>query len=80
MLAWIAAIWAAIKGGAIYLGIGALAVVIFLIRKSGADAEKLKQTQADLKAARTIAKERAEASGQSDAALNKEITRWTRKE
>lgn len=61
------------------LGAFALAVAAAFLRKSGADAEKLKQAQADVKAATTIGKARAEARGKSDEALDKEVDRWTRK-
>ncbi len=62
-------------------GIGAilLAVAIAFIRKSGADAEKLKQAKADIKAANTISEKRTEARGSSDAQLDERIARWTRK-
>lgn len=62
-------------------GIGAaiLAVAVAIIRQSGADHEKLKQAQADVKAATTIGKARAEARSASDAELNKEVDKWTRK-
>ncbi len=56
-----------------------LAVAVALIRKSGADAEKLKQAKADIKASSEIAKQRAKARGSSDEQLDKDLDRWTRK-
>ena len=56
-----------------------LAIAVAFIRKSGADAEKLKQAKADIKASSEIAKQRAKARGASDDQLDKEIDRWTRK-
>ncbi len=65
----------------IIYGIGAflLAIAVAVIRKSGADAEKLKQAQADVKAATTIGKARADARSKSDEELDKELDKWTRK-
>lgn len=60
------------------LGAALLAVAVAVIRQSGADAEKLKQAKADVKAATTIGKARAEARGKSDEELDKEVDRWTR--
>lgn len=60
-------------------GIALLAVAVAFIRKSGADAEKLKQAKADVKAASTIAQKRTEARGKSDEELDKEVDRWSRK-
>lgn len=60
-------------------GVAALAVAVALIRQSGADAEKMKQAKADLKAASTIGAARSEARGKSDADLDKEVDKWTRK-
>ena len=62
-------------------GIGAaiLAVAVAVIRQSGADAEKLKQAQADVKAATTIGKARADARSSSDDELNKKVDKWSRK-
>jgi hypothetical protein len=57
----------------------ALAVLVFIIRKSGADAVRLQQAKADIKAAQTIAKEKTKARGASDAQLDKDLDRWTRK-
>ena len=61
------------------LGVTAVAAAYLFIRKSGADAERLKQAQAGMKAASTISKNRTEAGGKSDDKLNKEVDRWTRK-
>lgn len=76
-------IWDAIKGKIkLWLAIAApivLAIAVAMIRKSGGDAERTKQAQADLRAANTVAAERAGAKGLSDDALNKEVDRWTRK-
>lgn len=55
-----------------------LAIAVAFIRQSGADAEKLKQAKADVKAASTIGQKRAEARGASDAALNRKVDEWTR--
>ena len=62
-------------------GIGAaiLAIAVAVIRQSGADAEKLKQAQADVKAATTIGKTRAEARSSSDDELNQKVDKWSRK-
>lgn len=62
-------------------GIGAaiLAIAVAVIRQSGADAEKLKQAQADVKAATTIGKARADARSSSDDELNKKVDKWSRK-
>ena len=61
-------------------GIGAalLAAAVFFIRKLGADAERMRQAKADMKAASTVATARAEAKAASDEALNRETDRWTR--
>ena len=62
-------------------GIGAalLAAAVFFIRQSGANAERMKQAKADLKAASTIGKQRADAAAASDRALDQEVDKWTRK-
>lgn len=62
-------------------GIGAaiLAIAVAVIRQSGADQEKLKQAQADVKAATTIGKARAEARASSDDELNQKVDKWSRK-
>ena len=62
-------------------GIGAaiLAIAVAIIRQSGADQEKLKQAQADVKAATTIGKARAEARASSDYELNQKVDKWSRK-
>lgn len=60
------------------LGVGALVIAAALLRKSGADAEKLKQAKADAKAATTIGQKRAEAKAASDAELEKKVDKWTR--
>lgn len=61
-------------------GIGAalLAAAVFFIRQSGANAERMKQAKADLKAASTIGNARASAKAASDDALNGEVDKWTR--
>ncbi len=61
------------------LGVAAAAAAYFFIRQSGADAEKAKQANRDLKAASTIGKARAEARSSTDAELDKEVDRWTRR-
>lgn len=68
-----------IKGGALWAGAAFIAVAIFLIRKAGADAERLKVAQADVRAAREVQKARTKAHGASDAELNKGVDKWTRK-
>lgn len=60
------------------IGAAALAVAVFFIRQSGADAEKLKQAKADAKAASTVGKARADARAASDKALDEKVDRWTR--
>lgn len=55
-----------------------LGAVVFLIRKSSADAERAKQAKADLRAAGTIGNARASAKAASDDALNGEVDKWTR--
>lgn len=75
VLAWLSG---NLRIAAYFAGVALLAVVAFFIRKSGADAERLKQAKADIKASSTIARERARARGESDAALDKEVDRWTR--
>lgn len=76
-------IWATIKGKIqLWLALGGavlVAIAVVMIRKSGGDAERAKQAQADLHAANTIAAERAAATGLSEDALNKEVDRWSRK-
>lgn len=61
-----------------FLIVGAVATVAWLIRRSGADAERLRQAQADLKAASTIARERTEARGRTDSEIDREVDRWSR--
>lgn len=56
-----------------------ISIAIWFIRKSGADAERLKQVKADVKAAQTVAKARNDAKGASDADLDKKVDKWTRK-
>lgn len=75
----IGALFSTLKGWLLAAGGIALAVAVFFIRKSGADAERAKQAQADLKAEKVVRKARAEARGKSDEALDKEVDRWTRK-
>lgn len=77
------ALWNAITGKLkLWLAIAApivIALAVAMIRKSGGDAERAKQAQADLKAANTVAQERAAARGASDDALDKEVDRWTKR-
>lgn len=75
----IAALLGTLKGWLLAAGGIALAVAVFFIRKSGADAERAKQAQADIKAEKIVRKARTEASGYSDVNLEKEKNRWTRK-
>ena len=68
-----------LKGWALWAGAAAIAAAIWFIRKGGADAERLKQAKADVKAAQEVSKARAKAKGASDADVDKELGRWTRK-
>lgn len=76
-------IWSAITGRLkLWLAIAVPIVIgtaVLMIRKSGGDAERAKQAQADLKAANTVATERAASRAASDDELDKEIERWTRR-
>lgn len=62
------------------LGVAVLAIAVALIRKSGADAERLRQAQADAKAASTINQKRTEARQASDPELDARLGRWTRED
>lgn len=79
MMGWIGIALGALKGWAMLAGVAALAVIVFLIRQAGVDAERAKQMKADLKAAAEIQKSRTKARSASDAELDTEIDRWTRK-
>jgi hypothetical protein len=61
------------------IGAAILAIAVAVIRQSGADAEKLKQAQDDVKAATTIGKARADARSSSDDELNQKVDKWSRK-
>lgn len=69
-----------LKAAAAAIAAATLGVVIFLIRKSGADAERLRQTQEQLKSARTVSEERSKARAKSDEELDKEVDKWTRRD
>jgi len=56
-----------------------ISLAIWFIRKGGADAERLKQAKADVKAAQTVAKARTAARGASDDDLNEKVDKWTRR-
>lgn len=73
------AIFSALKGWLLAAGGIALAIAVYLIRKSGADAERAKEAQADLKAEKIVRKARTDARGSSDAEIDKEVDRWTRR-
>ena len=75
----IGAVFATLKGWLLAAGGIALAVAVFFIHKAGADAERAKQAQADLKAEKIVRKARTEARSSNDAELDKEVDRWTRK-
>lgn len=75
----IGTILAAVKSWLWVAGIAVLAVAVALIRKSGADAERLHNAQLDVKASRTVQAAKTEAHGASDAALNAEVDKWSRK-
>lgn len=68
-----------LKGWLAAIAIGLVAVAVYFIRKSGGDAERAQQAQADLKAANTVAVKRDGAKAATDADLNKKVDRWTRK-
>jgi len=76
-------LWSAITGRLkLWLAIAVPIVIgaaVLMILKSGGDAERAKRAQADLKAANTVATERAAARAASDDELDKEIERWTRR-
>ncbi len=80
-MSWLWKILGGLNPKAWVYGLGAmiLAVAVAVIRQSGADAEKLKQAQADVKAATTIGKARAEARVSSDEELDKKVDKWTRR-
>lgn len=55
-----------------------VAIAVAMIRKSGGDAERAKQAQADLHAANTVATKRTAAQTSSDNDLDKAVDRWTK--
>lgn len=67
-----------LKWWAYAVGVAALGIAAYFIRKSGADAEKLNAAKADMKAASTIAEQRAAAQSSSDAELKRKTDKWTR--
>lgn len=68
-----------LKAVAYAVAAGLIAAAVFFIRQSGADAEKAKQAAKDLKAASTIAQKRNEAQAATNAELDEEVKKWTRK-
>lgn len=75
----IGALFSTLKGWLLAAGGIALAVAVFFIRKSGADAERAKQAQADLKAEKIVRKARTDARAASDDELNRKVDKWTRR-
>lgn len=76
MIGWLLGNLRLVAGG---IGAALLAIAFIFIRKSGADAERLKKLKADAKAASTISKEKNEARASSDEQLDERIAKWTRK-
>lgn len=70
---------AALKGWLLAAGGVLVAIAIVFIRKSGADAERLKEAQADIKAEKIVRKARTEARAASDDELDRRFDKWTRK-
>lgn len=68
-----------LKWAAMMAGVAALAVVVFLLRQSGANAEKAKQAKAELRANAEIQKSRTAARSASDDELTERVDRWTRR-
>ena len=68
-----------LKWLAMMVGVGALAVVVFLIRQAGVDAERMKQAKADLRANAEIQKSRTAARSASPDELDAKVDKWTRK-
>lgn len=60
-------------------GMALLSAAVFLIRKSGEDAQKLRQAKIDAEAGQIITHERVEARSASDEALNRKVDEWSRK-
>lgn len=62
-------------------GIGAIALAIFtaFVRKSGSDAEKAKQKEADRKAAQTVVVEKQKVKAASNDEIAHGVTKWTRR-
>lgn len=77
MLSWLSG---NLRLAAYFVGVAVLAAAAFFIRKSGADAERLKQAQADAKAASTINQKRTETRQASDSELDTRLGRWTKKD
>lgn len=75
-MSWITARLKIIGAGLAAILIG---IAVAFIRKSGGDAERAKQAGAELKAANTVAVERAKARSASDAAHQEGIKKWTKK-
>lgn len=76
--AFIAGLFGGWKAWAAAIGVALLSAAVFLIRKSGEDAQKLRQARIDEKAGRIISTERTNARGASDAEIDREIDRWSR--
>lgn len=75
----LSALLSPLKGWLLAAGGLLLAVVVVMIRQSGADAERLKQAQADIKTEKIVRKARADARSASDDELNARFEKWTRK-
>lgn len=69
-------IWLTIAGGVVV----ALAIAFWRGQSAGRALEQARQAARDRRDAQTVTDARAEARGQSDADLNKELDRWTRKD
>jgi len=60
-------------------GVALLGAAVYMIRQGGADAQRSRQAQIDAKAGKIITQERNDARGASDADLDREVDRWSRK-
>jgi hypothetical protein len=67
------------KAWAAGFGMVLLTSAVFLIRKSGEDAQKLRQAKIDSKAGQIVTKARTDAAGMSDPELNEMVEQWSRK-
>ena len=59
-------------------GMALLSAAVFLIRKSGEDAQKLRQAKIDEKAGKIVTQARTDAHAADDDSLNDEVSKWTR--